>query len=645
MKKLAVLIFAIMLGIGVVSTGPNAWATSYDPTGEPGVWPVPPTTPMIWNQGGVGDMLYGDLYRAVIAKFDDPYQFATYVSIENLSGYWVAAHVRLRSGRYSIEVWDRLILLSPRDVFWFQLEVRPGFPHLNVELFSYDVGTLRHSGLIGANDTEYRINLDPDLLQQFRVLYPDRNAPEIWEEMTQGYIEVIGLWALPGAINGYPFPSATATGPGIMASLWGDQEVAGCYIGDTQFFNRPGYPYAPDQTYSKACAIDVQKFLMGHVFMADFSNGLYFGYPMHAIKDFRAGLGGHRDAFVRDGNPFVNFNGVGKPYPSSLILYSGYGLDAAYTEPDWATSFGPTLNDGDDFFGTGASVSDSFSIDEFEDAIFKQYVFGDYFNGGFSYGDTGPGEGGTFSLAAVLFVTKYHHYFYDAYSGLVDRINGIELVDIPRPYCSSTWDENYDCWVTGFEDKAAGVRAGMDLAYWVKGVGLSTGVWDLAERPAGFGSPFWQIELPWELNFVPIGDLSLDKLAPFCFLSVDDPTTPYSRATYGGGWFAGWFLMDSFQLLNDPLRSGGCRGYFDAAGAENWYWGGSGYCPEFFTLLYNGGAALLPPSGMVMDWDFTNFPHGRNYEFQWDNLTFRPGDPDVQIPVEYPWYGGAIILK
>jgi len=634
MKKLAVLIFAIMLGIGIVSTAPNVLATSYDPTGPAGIWPVPPTTPMIWNQGGVGDALFGDMYRAAIANLGDPYQFATYVSIENVSGNWVAAHVRLRSGRYSIEVWDKIILLSPRDVFWFQLEVRPGTPHLNVELFSTDVGTLQHSGLISAGQTEYRTNLNPDTLRQFQVLYPNPEDPAIWEEMTQGYIEVIGLWALPSSINGYPFPTGTVTAGSIMASLWGDTEVAGCYIGTNQFFNRPGIPYAPDQLFSKACAVDVEKFLMGHVFMADFSNGLYFGYPMHAIKDFRAGLGGHRDAFVRSGNPLTQLNGAGVAYPSSLILYTGYGADPAYTEPDWATTFGPTFNDGDDFFVTGFSVSDSFSIDEFEDAIVKQLIFADFFNGGFSFEQTGPGEGGTFTLATVLFPTKYHHYFYDFYSGLRDRVNGQDLVDIPRDRCTSTHGDDWDCWVTGLEDKARGVRAGIDVAYYVKAVGLSTGIWNLEERPAGTGSPFYSISLPWELNFVPIGDLSLDVLAPFCFLSVDTPYTPYAVATYPD-WRAGWFLMDSFQLLNDPLWSGGCKWT-----TSNLY--GSGFCPQYFTLLWNGGAAILPASGQIMDWDFTNFPHGRNYEFQWDNRTFAPGDPSVVIPPSYPWYGGLV---
>jgi hypothetical protein len=72
--------------------------------------------------------LLGELVRAVT---DDtiggvgPVEFATYVSIENTTDSWVAAHVRLRTGRYSVEVIDFPILLSPHDVFWFQFEAVP----------------------------------------------------------------------------------------------------------------------------------------------------------------------------------------------------------------------------------------------------------------------------------------------------------------------------------------------------------------------------------------------------------------------------------------------------------------------------------------------------------------------------------------
>jgi hypothetical protein len=127
MKKLIYGMFAMILGIGLSAA--NVSATSYDPTGAAGVLPNPPTTPMILNHGMVGDALVGEIFRAVVDDTIGGYadvSFVTYVSIENTSSNWVAAHVRLRSGRFSIEVVDFPILLSPHDVFWFQFEAIEG---------------------------------------------------------------------------------------------------------------------------------------------------------------------------------------------------------------------------------------------------------------------------------------------------------------------------------------------------------------------------------------------------------------------------------------------------------------------------------------------------------------------------------------
>lgn len=629
MKKFFILFFAVLLGVGALSTGPNAWATSYDPTGVAGNFPVPPATPMIWNQGGVGDALFGEMYRAVLGTINEPFNFATYVSIENVSTYWVAAHVRLRAGRYSIEVWDRIILLSPRDVFWFQFQVSEGADHLQVQIFSADTKTLRYSGLIGATDTTYTALLDPDLIRQFKITWPNPQDPALWEEMTQGYIEVIGLFALPGSINGYGFPT-DKTAPWLMSALWGDNGAQVCYntSGATDPSN-VGVLYGADPT-SKACALDVQKYLTGHVFMGDFTNGIYMGYPMRAVKDFRyqGEDVAYRDCAIRNNNSYQCFNGANKAYNNALILYTAFGTDAAYTEPDWATSFGPTWNDGSDYFDDGFYATDSFSLDDFEDAFIKQYVFADYFNGGFSY-VPGDASSGTFTMAALTFPTKYLHYFYDCDSGLFDRINGICAVDIVFPNPRSCYNGYTDCWPVGFEDKGAGIRAKLDLGYFIDAVGLSAGIWDLEEKPAGSGSPFKTISLPWEANFVPFGNLSLEKLAPICFLTVDTPYTPFGEAVYPT-WNAGWWLMNSFQLINDPRWSAGCS-----------Y---TGFCPEYFPLLGYGGSTKLPISGQVMDFEFTNFSHARMYEPSWDNPTFNPtaGNICSQVSIDprYPWYGG-----
>jgi hypothetical protein len=148
-KKLIYGIFAIILGIGISAA--NVSASSYDPTGPAGFPPVPQLGGMLWNHGGIGDALSGQMYRAVVSDIPgDPFRFVTYISIENVSNNWVAAHVRLRSGRYSIEVRDFPILLSPRDVFWFQFEAVPDAAGnlSEVRIFSNDLKTLAQSGLL-----------------------------------------------------------------------------------------------------------------------------------------------------------------------------------------------------------------------------------------------------------------------------------------------------------------------------------------------------------------------------------------------------------------------------------------------------------------------------------------------------------------
>ena len=67
--------------------------------------------------GGQGDALFGDFYRV---NYDDNY--VTFFTVTNTSNQYVEIHVRLRSGRYSIEVWDKQYVLTPYDKIWFQIE-------------------------------------------------------------------------------------------------------------------------------------------------------------------------------------------------------------------------------------------------------------------------------------------------------------------------------------------------------------------------------------------------------------------------------------------------------------------------------------------------------------------------------------------
>ncbi len=516
MKKFTLLILAIFLAVGMLAT-PNVWASAQDPTGAPGNLPVPPPTPLINNHGMIGDALLGEFYRAVI---DDTFfqgsNVATYVSIENNSNRWVAAHIRLRSGRFSIETIDFPILLSPYDVFWFQFQTTAA-PDQKVQIVSKDADTILKSGIqnytFPTGDTSWDpvtgtlvITLKDTLLKEYNLpaAYQDIN------ELTQGYIEVFGLFALGTTPS---IPLIAPGGGGLMGALWKDS--TGCSL--------PGLPadqkyaaYFPDPTnLNSKCypALDVTKALSGHVFIGDFKSGLYTGYTMKALKDFRAGLQKNtpqRDLAIRG-----DFNGSGKVLVNPATIIYAYADDDAYTNPDWATSFGPTWNDGDNVLGgpPNPAKTGSYSLDEVDNALFKNIYSSTFFNKGFS--------GSTYSMIAVTFPTKYLHFFWEGWASVVGR-NGLasrRLID-PTTIC---------CYAYG------------------------GALWNQAELPAFGPSPFKDGCLKYEVNFLGIGEESQAFFKNFCFL-VDDADNIFTvNATT---WPAGLFWL-SVGGENDGLDCGG----------------------------------------------------------------------------------------
>lgn len=94
--------------------------------------------------GGIGDELNG-LYDLRLDPDRNGWQ--NFIVIENTSGNWTAAHLRFRAHKCSVEVWDKVILLSPYDVFWLALQ-NDGLGGVN--MWSSDSDTLLNSGLIDA---------------------------------------------------------------------------------------------------------------------------------------------------------------------------------------------------------------------------------------------------------------------------------------------------------------------------------------------------------------------------------------------------------------------------------------------------------------------------------------------------------------
>jgi hypothetical protein len=347
-------------------------------------------------------------------------------------------------------------------------------------------------------------------------------------------------------------------------------------------------------------ALDVAKYLGGHVFVGDFQTGLYMGYTMKAIKDFRAGVGAHRDLCIRG-----PYNGSGKVWVNpATILYNLTDIsstDPAYTAPDWATDFGPTANDGDSqYAGDGTdtrangscsawcSKTGSFSLDEFDNALYKDSIYSTFFNTGFS--------GKTYSLISVLAPSKFLHWFYDSGSGI-----------------GGDYDFTDNCWPVGYISYAYSLRAFIcpDCTDGLGNVCVNTyGIWDLEEKTIRISSPGVPFRLPYELNFIPVGYESYLFLQDFCYLVTGDQSPFWF---YASDAKSGRFKLDHFSY---------CDGYYggDPRVTDPYYVtkNCSGYkCGTNSAYLLPLGE--LPVSALGMDVEGTNYPHARLFEIQWDN--------------------------
>jgi hypothetical protein len=230
-----------------------------------------------------------------------------------------------------------------------------------------------------------------------------------------------------------------------------------------------------------------------------------------------------------------------------------------------------------------------------------------YFNGGFSF--NGDPNSGTYTLASVTFPTKYLHYFFDITSGLVREDNIVPLG------LSSTFPRFV--WPVGDDGAALNVRNALPVVPWIGRVSFRAAGWNLDEKSPSQLSPFKVTTLPWEVNFIGIGDLSISRLAGFCFLENDDPNSTFTLLTYPD-YAAGWFMMEGFSL-GGGIQSG------DPRTAEYGIDGLGAYSREDNPLLEEladdyGDTNIIPALVYMMDWEFTNFSHARAYQPAWDNM-------------------------
>lgn len=598
--RVSILFLVLAIGIGSAFTG--AWASSEDPSSAPGVAPVIQNA-MIWNHGGQGDALLGDYYRALISNTLDPTgttSFVPYVSIENVSDKWVGAFVRLRSARFSIEVAKFAILLSPRDVFWFQIQpfADAAGTITDVRLISTDENTLTRSGLPMVSGV-WNVSVDLTLLNEFQQLPVTQRT---YAEAAQGYIEVFGLFALDSL---GPAPASdNATFVTIMNELWTGPGTGG------------------QVSFNGQVTEDVEQYLTGRIFLGDFQNGLYFGFPMRALRDWRTNAGGtiHRDisadvlatgALLRPGQGGLQQRNAGGAFINASTIVYNAADDDAYSDPDWATKFGPTWNDGDNYFGLARAryEVDAWGLTAVDNAFIKQSIQSSYFNTGFS--------GNTYTLLAATFPTKYLHYFFDcAYGGLTSGAT-----------CLGTTDAlNRGSWPVSQTAAATLARSQLPLLSTKLGSAEATfSAWNLEEdQPTGIGTGAVAL-LPNEVNFIAIGDQSAVRLAGWGFL-FNTGATPFDLVTAspdgaGNTFTAGQFTLSGFRLggglgtTNDPRTT-----EFNSFAALT---DGGGYDRTAYTLLGKlvaaGNSQIIPVSGQVMDFEFTNYSHARAFDPSWSN--------------------------
>lgn len=165
---------------------------------------APATAEVQVANGGIGDALLFSLYDVRDVE-NRTAAWQNYITIENTTGHWVAAHIRFRSWRKSIEVYDHVILLSPYDVFWAYIyratavEATTDNPSDSivvgdVVIASEDTNTLRNSGLIYTPQTAWKTKFQSSLLEDSG--FTTAAGYDLQKEIQAGYLEVIGLWQL-----------------------------------------------------------------------------------------------------------------------------------------------------------------------------------------------------------------------------------------------------------------------------------------------------------------------------------------------------------------------------------------------------------------------------------------------------------------
>jgi len=366
------------------------------------------STAMTIVPGGIGDELNG-LYD--VRPLAERSAWQNFITIENTSGNWTAVHLRFREHKCSVEVWDKVILLSPYDVFWVALEEDGAG---GVELWSTDSDTLLNSALIFAP-----LGVGEEWRDSFSTALIDETGGS--QLIDFGHFEVIGLFQLatyPGYAGAedlhdlslvvkdlYPMyaPDGLFNVMDVLSAAYYNFSDAG----DPQFglgwlTKNPAdllidAEEAPNELHTRQVN-DCGNVLAGNFIWGDLVSAEMGMENMVASQDFRlddpAGWVVDTDSLIhRDGH----FSGAIVFHPRLVNPFLEPDLwgssPSFYLNPDWATQVGATMRDGDalidvDGFplmcdiGTPntARFNDTWSHPDVDYAYDKAAIWYNYFN-------------------------------------------------------------------------------------------------------------------------------------------------------------------------------------------------------------------------------------------------------------------------
>ncbi|MBN1275981.1 MAG: hypothetical protein JXA35_00715 [Deltaproteobacteria bacterium] len=488
------------------------------------------------DDGGIGDVLMFPIYdvRAVDGRTA---QWQNFMVIENTSNQWTAFHLRFRSWKKSIEVYDHIILLSPFDVFWAVIDLAPApgsttdgqtYTAGEVRIWSQDYHTVYNSGLTywtpGAGQTEkdfpgWLTKFQADLLDDCGFISNLSNLSDYDKyEMQAGHVEVIGVWQLsnPNAPDSDTHVLANVVLPGVYP----DNAVNVYDVMDALFYKYTAITPTParigawtnaaggDPTLVLIDAVehgplnvdrwglDCGNVLAGAFSMGDTSNARLQLSNFVAVRDFRTAVTDELPIIHRDG-----YVGGAIVYPVDTLFWIPYWTDSHYINENWATTIGPGFRDGNDLIGTAQitggcglwavdAFNNTWSLDDFEAALANNEIWYHYFDGAFMV----PGQGAYTTDVVIDFFTKHYHFFfadwpywnsstlYGPFAGAPAYYNAV------YDYRGNKAGKVGTVGTYRSVEDGSGCNWGMDIQYWFEyqyGNGIVTGypyVWDMEEN-------------------------------------------------------------------------------------------------------------------------------------------------------------------